>query len=952
MQRLYNLDYPDRTKGPPADSGTAQSNSDPSATTIGQATAAALLPLSPAERYTLGGEIARGGMGVIYHATDTVLRREVAVKVLQDRFAPDSGTAHRFADEARITGQLQHPAIPPVHDLGTLPDGRPFLAMKLIKGQTLEALLAGRPEPSAEGGRFVAMFEQVCQGLAYAHAHGVIHRDVKPANVMVGAFGEVQVMDWGLAKVLVSREQIRQQPESENAGLTAVVSLRDTDGSETQTGSVLGTPAFMAPEQAAGAVAEIDQRADVFGLGAILTVILTGEPPFRDKTAEAVRLRAARGQVDDAYIRLDQCGADPEMVDLCKRCLSPDRDERPQNAGELAKAISAHLAAVEVRLREAERERAAAEVKAAEQRKRRRWQAAVAAAGMVIFALVGAGAWWVDRQAAEREKERAVAAERDRQEALAALAHAGEALRASDVTAADLALDQAEHRIGESGPSEISTVLTAAKRDRDLVRDLRTIEDMSWAPGYISMSTPAVMGGRYRAVFARYGLDVDSADPVEAAEAVRASQVSGALVSGLSEWFCADPNAPRLRQLLDELDPEPSRIAIRAAIQAGDQARVRTLVKALDGSKVPTWFAASVGFQPLVPQEAGVRLMAAAWRAHPGEYPLAYRSGLRLWGTGAKWQGDMLAWARVAVALRPDSPFANNLLGHAWRALHEWGEAEASIRRAIELGSKYPTYAGPRVNMGNLLLEKGDLDGAEANYRQALAIDPDATGIYYNMGLVHQRRGDLAKAEEWCRKAVATPQPNETYRKTLEAVIQVRAKLARLDELATTRTPPATPAEAIDLAEVAYESPRRRYVTAVSLYKWAFAVHPAFADDLKKGYRYSAACLAVRSAAGEDEEMTTLGVEEWGYLTGLALKWLRADLAERASRARNPQRRQEMRDALTHWKVDADLAPVRDQASLEALAPSDRKAWEALWRDVDAVLASITGQPGIRATNR
>lgn len=155
--------------------------------------------------YEVGGLLGCGGMGVVYRATDSTLGREVAVKVLLHRFAADSGTARRFADEARITAQLQHPGIPPVHDLGTLPDGRPFLAMKLIKGSTLDHLLAARPDPAQGRGRFVAAFEQVCQAVGYAHAHNVIHRDLKPSNVMVGAFGEVQVMDWGLAKVLAAR---------------------------------------------------------------------------------------------------------------------------------------------------------------------------------------------------------------------------------------------------------------------------------------------------------------------------------------------------------------------------------------------------------------------------------------------------------------------------------------------------------------------------------------------------------------------------------------------------------------------------------------------------------------------------------------------------------------------------------------------------------------------------
>jgi serine/threonine protein kinase len=229
-----------------------QSITDPQATTGGEATPFPALALpSSAERYILLEEIARGGMGVIYQATDTALRREVAVKLLQERFSPNSGVARRFADEAHITAQLQHPGIPPVHDVGTLPDGRPFLAMKLIKGQTLEALLQARLGVTAERARFVAAFEQVCQAIAYAHAHDVIHRDLKPANVMVGAFGEVQVMDWGLAKVLGAQPDDTTDAATTTAG-ARVVSQRDSDGLLTEAGSVLGTPAYMPPEQAVG----------------------------------------------------------------------------------------------------------------------------------------------------------------------------------------------------------------------------------------------------------------------------------------------------------------------------------------------------------------------------------------------------------------------------------------------------------------------------------------------------------------------------------------------------------------------------------------------------------------------------------------------------------------------------------------------------------------------------
>jgi tetratricopeptide (TPR) repeat protein len=347
-------------------------------------------------RYELGAVIARGGMGVIHRAMDFTLGRDVAVKVLQDRYAPDSGTARRFTDEARITAQLQHPAIPPVHDLGTLPDGRPFLAMKLIKGQTLDEQLAARPGPSAECGRFVAVFEQVCQAVAYAHAHGVLHRDLKPANVMVGAFGEVQLMDWGLAKVLASRE--RPRPEAcpaETTADTQVVSLRDSDSACTQAGSVLGTPAFMPPEQAAGLVGKVDQRSDVFGLGAILAVILTGKPPFAAASLESTRGLAALGDVTECLARLDSCGAEPELVALCKRCLSPRPIDRPADGSEVARAVAQLRAAADERARQAELERVqakaekmAAEERALERRKRRQlWLGAAAA--LVLAALGG-----------------------------------------------------------------------------------------------------------------------------------------------------------------------------------------------------------------------------------------------------------------------------------------------------------------------------------------------------------------------------------------------------------------------------------------------------------------------------------------------------------------------------------------------------------------------------------
>ena len=153
-------------------------------------------------RLELLEEIARGGMGAILRGRDADIGRDVAVKVLLEDHRGRPELARRFLEEAHIAGRLQHPGVAPVYALGRMPDGRPYFTMKLIKGRTLTALLAERKDSSSERPRFLAVFEQVCQTLAYAHARGVIHRDLKPSNVMVGAYGEVQVMDWGLAKVL------------------------------------------------------------------------------------------------------------------------------------------------------------------------------------------------------------------------------------------------------------------------------------------------------------------------------------------------------------------------------------------------------------------------------------------------------------------------------------------------------------------------------------------------------------------------------------------------------------------------------------------------------------------------------------------------------------------------------------------------------------------------------
>lgn len=244
-----------------------------------------------AGRYRLQGEIARGGVGVVLKGRDDDLGRDVAVKMLKKDFQEYPAMLQRFVEEAQIGGQLQHPGILPVFELGRTGRGRLFFSMKLLRGQTLAKLLRERTDLESGRLKVLGIFEQVCQTMAYAHSRGVVHRDLKPSNVMVGPFGEVQVVDWGLAKVL---PQGGSAEERHAAAVQAegpeVETIRSISGdSRSLVGSVMGTPSYMSPEQARGEIEQIDERTDVYALGAILCEILTGQPPLSGKKDQGFR---------------------------------------------------------------------------------------------------------------------------------------------------------------------------------------------------------------------------------------------------------------------------------------------------------------------------------------------------------------------------------------------------------------------------------------------------------------------------------------------------------------------------------------------------------------------------------------------------------------------------------------------------------------------------------------
>ena len=279
-------------------------------------------------RLQLLGEIARGGMGAVLKGRDPDLGRDLAVKVLLESHRDKPELIRRFVEEAQIGGQLQHPGIVPIYELGAFADHRPYFAMKPGQGPApLSSLLDEPVGPSARSAPLpVRSSRSVCQTIAYAHARGVIHRDLKPSNIMVGSFGEVQVMDWGLAKVLPqggAADDVSAGKARERETIIATArSGGDFDSDLSRAGSVMGTPSYMAPEQARGEVERLDERCDVFALGSILCEILTGEPAFIGRSSGEIQRKASRGELKDALGRLEDCGSDSELIALATDCLA------------------------------------------------------------------------------------------------------------------------------------------------------------------------------------------------------------------------------------------------------------------------------------------------------------------------------------------------------------------------------------------------------------------------------------------------------------------------------------------------------------------------------------------------------------------------------------------------------------------------------------------------------
>ena len=831
---------PERSGSPPA-GGTAPVAATLPATTAAPDGGPSELPEIPG--YVVSMELAHGGMGRVLAATDRTLDRDVAVKVLlppkpddgaSARAAYRAAAAARFVRESKITARLQHPGIPPVHQLGVLADGSPFLAMKLIRGRTLAALLKERASPADGLPRFVQAFEQICQAVGYAHEQGVIHRDLKPANVMVGAFGEVQVMDWGLAKAVraagegpplppapppeavdrtLSPDEVCRPEPGDSAGLICAPESEPPaagggstpwEVDATRPGDVFGTFPFMPPEQARGEVDRVDARSDVFALGAVLCNILTGQLLYRGQGRELWR-RAADWDTADAFLRLDGCGADPELVAVCKGCLAADPAARPADGGAVAKLVADYRAGVEARLRAAEADRAAAVARLAEQRKKRRVQLGLAAAVGVILLGTGAVGWWWDRTTTARRvdaenRERADEARKDRQRAAAAdqVVQTEEALRAGDAARAGIALGAAESQVADADADagDLAGRLVRCRVELTLLRKLGASDRFRWTPVVSPRPDRTGVAERYRlpdreavieqwrTAFAAAGLDPRSVPPADVARRVAGSPLRARLVATLDLWLVTAPSAD-VREVLRAADPDEYRDAVRDAVAGRDEPRVVALAGDPRALTQPPGFAAAVGQNEAVPVTRRRAVLRAALGSTPGDLSLLMTLGNTYPLTDKAGAAERVRWYQAAVAAAPTSVSARLNLGNALAAGQDLGGAVDAHREAVRLDPGYalahynlgvslkdggdlfgavssyreavrlePEFALAHNNLGEALYANGDVDGAVSSYREATRLDPGLALAHYNLGIALKARGDVDGAITCYREAI------------------------------------------------------------------------------------------------------------------------------------------------------------------------------------------------------
>lgn len=706
-------------------------------------------------RYPVAEVLGRGGVGIVYRAHDADLGRDVAIKVLSRRFLGDADAVARFETEARISSRLQHPGVVPIHELGKLEDGRPYFTMKIVQGETLADRLSATR--GASGPRaLVEIVERVAQTLALAHSHGIVHGDVKPQNVMLGAFGEVQLVDWGFAR------------EIDPTAQTAI--------GATSRGRVAGTPSYMAPEQARGELDSIGPRSDVFGLGAILCEILTGSPPYAGDSRSEILLRAARGWIDDARERLRDCRADPSLVELTSACLDPDPNRRPHDGAEVARGIHDHIAALETRAKDAELRAAEARAAFVQERKVRRLTLLLTAAAFLALAVPAILVYAAERAQQRRGEiaDRALAAASGRARLLLDQARASTNDDAASWAGAIAAAN--EIRSIASSPDASSESAVAAHVLADAIDHERNesanravvLARLDELHPHGKVERPVETDREYVKCFERLGCTIDDTDSQAAIDRLGALPCVDALVDALDEltlirFHHSIPHATAFeapRRIAAALDDDPTRARIREALGATDLTTLEDLAKTAPAmSDVRTLNLLARSLVEAGKQSLAVDVYRIASTRHPDHYWTQHDLASLLVLSNPPPHEEIARLYAMALAVRPHHPHALTDLGRSLSLAGKHASAVELLSRAAALDLNDGRI---RLLLGATLSSLGKTTAAREEYQRAIDL---GNGIAIPILVQSQiRSGDFRSAIATLEKSDDVTIPDSAMR--------------------------------------------------------------------------------------------------------------------------------------------------------------------------------------------
>jgi serine/threonine-protein kinase len=711
----------------------------------------------------------------VFVAYDEELHREVALKEIQKPHAGHADGRSRFLLEAEITGNLEHPGVVPVYGLGRHSDGRPFYTMRFIKGRSLREAIdrfhAAESPNRDPGERRLALrellgrFVAVCNTVAYAHSRGVLHRDLKPDNVMLGPFGETLVVDWGLAKVIdrtrgdlpagsaAPELQAAHDPSSTRVGATpdGFGPLLAIHQFATRGDTILGTPAYVSPEQAAGQVETVGPASDVYSLGATLYVLLMGRASVIGSDVADVLEKVIRGEwLPPRQVKKRV----PLALDaICCKAMALKPEDRYGSALELAADVEHWLADEPV---SAYREPWATRWRRWVQRHRSAVSAATATALTVVL-LAGSGVLWLARHQTETRAEKARQEERQRQGVEAALYKLPDLMRQWRWKEAETVLDEADRHLGEAGPADLRARAAQARADLGLAVRLDAIRLRRAAINEGGEFDNKTAERDYAAEFLTSGLGWEGEEAEALAARVQNSAIKDQLVAALDDWIYAriavtkDPEqAAWLFLAARAADPDPWRDRFRDPKVWRDRAALEGLADELlkDEAKLKAQspqLLAALGDALLWQGGNAVPLLAEAWHRHPDDCWLNVFRGNALL-RAKKWEAA--GHFRAALALRPESGGIHYNLGYALRETGQLDEAVREFRTAIDLA---PKFVLAHNELGRALYGKNQLDEAIKEWRTAIDLDPKYVWAHNNLGnaLHDKKQWDEAIKEFW-----------------------------------------------------------------------------------------------------------------------------------------------------------------------------------------------------------